>query len=1494
MTLEVRYLGLLRGSQLLPLSCAVFAAFPVRPIVHLGSRVFAKVPNDGYETSVYLFLVFFIGIPSILAGWREQNFPNYFMMVEPKGSPEVQDQVRLKLIKDAFDSITQRLQMPYLEGTTLKSDKWFLKKLTDKVLAVDPGAKVYLGGGVARSILGYLYQQLYDAHQKNPGTDTAELLTSIINEKEPIASQQVLGVGSDFDVLIDPSSPSLFEKTSKQATDFILSAETAANLRHQGGKLKHSIVPLADVKCFDSQVGEAFSQGGSALDLIGFELNSRNFRFPEKLPTLLLDFLHGQYDYLPSSPRAASSNRCPDYQTYSTDEDKQLIRGLRPLLEIPFLSLSPSGEKQLTSELQMVTQKIAKRGHLSPGAKEQIDKLSRNARIGAAGNRFYRSSDEIEKQIRLLGEEIEKVNHTFVPEFVDRVNLDSRTLKEKARFLDPFLTNLDDFKKTHTQNGMLFHGTPNLGGMYGIVRNGLLLSRPGDAGSPVTKFGASSQGTAVFGQGGYTTPDYETACSYASGEGCILRLELRQHPNVRVLTFGSGDQKKREKLDSLCAEANLQFRDCKEYLAREYGVDIIVDQHVLVQNSEVLKLPSTTQDLIRIEADAFIFKHFSKPDGPFDGSLVASDLKRYSSLYSLGVVLGHKKVESPIRVVLSPIIQKLPKNYAKESDIGVLLRSLNLDEAKTSPRDKALLNFTLSHFKDFNGLGNELMSIRDADKSAEEFILLLKTISQHPSPEIREFLPQMIASVSPSVMVGVIRRLSKPDGNELFPRELMTEVQTSINRLINQPLTSDVTRQLFSLMFKPGIGEAFQIQAIQSLASRTSELWTPDVLAEALLSPSVAVRDQATEILCRFPFRYVKHLSSRNWVELIRNASPLQIDKVSSYPLIDETYPFFTILNSLLKKSAEQNQIINDGSYRDPSTLKLGIRLIEKYKGNNVKAFSSLLKDSHSEVRLAAAHALVQFNSGVSEDARNESPAPLFVGCLSQDEKDPRVRQACLESLSLYRGKNSDDLLSHFLTAKSSPEEIKAAAGMLQNYDGNQHDRWVRKLLTLAKTHPELEEATLSKLPNLFLRANPEASKKIIKELSKAGQPKKWRVAAAASLENLLKNGKFETPSFFKDAPWISKLEAEKDPEIKGILRATLDKGIENYATLGGMVSSGLLRNTLSLADQQKIYDRLKSMRAPPLGVVMELLDFKPTRPGPDFKKLGLELGDRLFENKYEGSDLLKKIMTDPQFSKLKAAAYRNLVRVNCYLGDGIELFEQAFLETEQTFVPLIRDSWQRCLSTIQKHSYYYLKDHCRLNIHEEYVNVCLDRLALDMKKNPVDAKYSAPFFIALSHDTRPTVQSNLAANLASVLNSLDGQALALLTKASMGISARKELAKFQDRLLSQVFFYDKDILAFRLKCAKDADVEKEFSESFLRLTKPAQQSLISEIVKNPKLSPSELSLLKTWHDSLKGSSDLSVKPSDEALIKQVSELLVGFKQLKDKAKMDSNCCGSP
>jgi|GEM_PF-6693989 len=613
-----------------------------------------------------------------------------------------------------------------------------LIKSKDPELELD----LYIGGGVVRALLENLYKFIHDrktqqqaigkpiamdeAEYKKPFYDPSpqspekdpeqedknkktiqlqisrkdvlfksseyHLKQAALAEKEKLLGPFVLGVGSDLDIYyeartktgapLNDQQKAVIVELKQNLFEYINKAEKEYALRFAQGAIKHSILPVADVKEYQAQVTHSLQQGGSLLDSLAFKIKSfedhlqqsaidiyhlvqvapfyqtivlaffhinlnapavdvsveqikvamvsqlkgnrshqnlerllanldqqieeanlaqpvmsllaqhkknrrsAQLRLPEGHPDVLKDYLEGVFEYLAPMAQGEKASQ------------KQTIRGLRALVSAPFINVKD--ERILVGELTNILKDIEDGGTLDNKAKDQFDKLVRNAYHQLGGNRPYKAAEgtalnlglKIAEAIFKKGTGLNEKVRFLLPTFIQNLPLDKRDpveiKKTVAHFdeLQSYLTPYDVFIKEHTEHGTVYHGTSAEAGIC-VLRGGFIES-------------SAKQGTASFGPALYATNDLREALKYGAS-GLVLPLRIASG-NMNILDWKKvpADLKnalEEEKNQGKYEHVFEMLRDRKKY-----AVDIILDTHVLIQNQRVIDLNESLESVFDLVA----------------------------------------------------------------------------------------------------------------------------------------------------------------------------------------------------------------------------------------------------------------------------------------------------------------------------------------------------------------------------------------------------------------------------------------------------------------------------------------------------------------------------------------------------------------------------------------------------------------------------------------------------------------------------------------------------------------------------------------------------------------------------------------------------------------------------------------------------------------------------------------------------------------------------
>jgi len=320
------------------------------------------------------------------------------------------------------------------------------------------------------------------------------------------------------------------------------------------------------------------------LDTLAFSINIENKATNQSVffiePTsdnkpmyIMKGFIEGVYDYIKGSQ----------------ETQKQTVRGLRALLEIPFLQLSEQGARIILEELHKIEKQLQS-GTLDSNAMMQVQKMIRNANFSGANNRAFRESSDKPLSFflnilnKMTSNDAGRIGKVF-PKFLESFN--TKELSGKyLHDIDGILLSKENFVEKHTKSGVLYHGTSRES-ILPIMRAGFFISD-------------ETQGTAVFGSGLYTTPDFNLANGYAGTDGFVLELNVNFSNNLRVINIKDISPDILEKLQEEAKEHNIALN---QLLRESYGIDILIDGPVIVQNMDAIIRPENIMDIIRFVPD---------------------------------------------------------------------------------------------------------------------------------------------------------------------------------------------------------------------------------------------------------------------------------------------------------------------------------------------------------------------------------------------------------------------------------------------------------------------------------------------------------------------------------------------------------------------------------------------------------------------------------------------------------------------------------------------------------------------------------------------------------------------------------------------------------------------------------------------------------------------------------------------------------------------------
>ena len=498
--------------------------------------------------------------------------PQEYRRLDPSQIPETVFQTQRTLIEAALGSIYARLTIPVaVDGQSSTALRRYFPLIQHELEKIDPQAHVLPSGGVVRFALTYLYDQMLIAEAQEPGSAQRVLHRIAYVDEFDLPAAQVRGVGGDLDVFLLSNH---FNQLKEKLLGLTNSAETENHFSTSSHSMKRVFFPVGDTKDYNEHIHRAANQGGSTVDLLAYDLKTKKIVDPFRFPQAFNDLIGGVIDYAPPVDSQAVE-----------DWEKQLVRGLRSLVELPWVHYRD--ESILREELKQMIHN-AERGY-SPSAKalEQFGKTLRNARYGGAHNRFFRGEAESLDELvqKLLKSLYQLKGIQYFPEFIEHRPLENEENRDSFKEIpEKVLLRVPEFLEKFTDHSYVFHGTSTMDQAMAILRQGLILSK-------------DSQGHALFGRGAYSSKNLTLAQKYSGLNGVVLKLKIKNDTRLRILdwsevqhsAFGVRVQQ----------EARQAQRDVFEILSRDYGIDIIVNEFVLLQNSSALDMADGLGHLLR-------------------------------------------------------------------------------------------------------------------------------------------------------------------------------------------------------------------------------------------------------------------------------------------------------------------------------------------------------------------------------------------------------------------------------------------------------------------------------------------------------------------------------------------------------------------------------------------------------------------------------------------------------------------------------------------------------------------------------------------------------------------------------------------------------------------------------------------------------------------------------------------------------------------------------
>ena len=558
----------------------------------------------------------------------EKEFPNYFLpeqyrTLEPAQVPDSVVFEQERKLNAALQSLFERLTIPIVrDGETKPSMVRYFEHLEGELRKIDPSVNVRPSGGVVRSAIGYLYAEMYEGARQRPPIRPDDVFQRIIDGKDDVPGHTLRGIGSDFDVLL-LSEPRFFDKLQKRAAQITNSVETLYKAREFKGGIKRSVFTVGDVKQYDEQTQRSTRQGGATIDFLAHDMHAKKMIEPQGYHGIVRKMLLGLYEYI-----------APATGVQVEDGAKQTVRGLRPMIELPFLKME--NEDVFRQEIAAMRKDLSEGKKPSGKAMEQYDKAVRNARFSGAHNRILRGKEgSLEKEIENLNREIESAaQRSTVPEFVDSfpIPTDGDPHARLKGLPSKLLMPLSDFIANHTDKGILYHGTPNVENGLAILRGGLFVSKEHG------RIAGANWTMAAFGRGGYSSPHKATSIHYAGANGIVFELQVRTDKPLHVLDWNA--VKDTAEIKAIIERAQKEERDVFEVLARDHGIDFIIHFHTLIQNVDAISLPRDIRGIVHAYGTVL-----ENPKADAKAHLTAFTMYRQLAMYA--EAMGDRGIKAP-------------------------------------------------------------------------------------------------------------------------------------------------------------------------------------------------------------------------------------------------------------------------------------------------------------------------------------------------------------------------------------------------------------------------------------------------------------------------------------------------------------------------------------------------------------------------------------------------------------------------------------------------------------------------------------------------------------------------------------------------------------------------------------------------------------------------------------------------------------------------------
>lgn len=179
-------------------------------------------------------------------------------------------------------------------------------------------------------------------------------------------------------------------------------------------------------------------------------------------------------------------------------------------------------------------------------------------------------------------------------------DLDNRIVEDFPR---EYLISTEEFNNNTTNQGKFYRGVARIKTAIDIIVNG---------------FKESLDIHDTYGKGVYASNDLGSVLSYTRPAGIAIELKLKQNPNIRILNFAeyyytaSKTYRGSEHYKMTVEKAKAAGMDYFDYLAQKYGIDVIINRHIIVKNAAAIELPEDLAAIAKSYAEDLKNKKISR------------------------------------------------------------------------------------------------------------------------------------------------------------------------------------------------------------------------------------------------------------------------------------------------------------------------------------------------------------------------------------------------------------------------------------------------------------------------------------------------------------------------------------------------------------------------------------------------------------------------------------------------------------------------------------------------------------------------------------------------------------------------------------------------------------------------------------------------------------------------------------------------------------------